>query len=47
VGIDENLKPYLRSPDGNFRLELGGFVQFDYGTGGLGPSTGTARAIRT
>ena len=30
AGIDENLKPYLRSPDGNFRLELGGFVQFDY-----------------
>jgi len=30
AGIDENLKPFLRSPGGDFRLELGGFVQFDF-----------------
>jgi len=30
AGIDDNLKPFLRSPGGDFRLELGGFVQFDY-----------------
>lgn len=30
AGIDENYKPYLRSADGDFRLELGGFVQFDF-----------------
>ncbi len=30
AGIDENLKPFLRSPNGDFRLELGGFVQFDF-----------------
>ena len=28
AGIDENLKPYLRSPDGNFRLD---FKPADYG----------------
>jgi hypothetical protein len=30
AGIDENLKPFFRSPEGDFRLELGGFVQFDF-----------------
>ena len=30
AGIDENLKPFLRSANGDFRLELGGFVQFDF-----------------
>ncbi|HEY7649542.1 MAG TPA: porin [Methylomirabilota bacterium] len=30
AGIDENLKPFLRTKDGEFRLELGGFVQADF-----------------
>jgi phosphate-selective porin len=31
AGIDDKtLKPYLGSADGNYRIELGGFVQFDY-----------------
>ena len=30
TGIDENLTPFLRSPGGDFRLELGGELQFDY-----------------
>jgi phosphate-selective porin OprO and OprP len=34
AGIDkDSLQPYLRSADGNYRLTLGGFVQFDYQTG--------------
>jgi len=30
AGIDENLRPFLRTKDGEFRLELGGFVQADF-----------------
>jgi hypothetical protein len=34
AGIDEKtLKPYLSSADGNYRIELGGRLQFDYQTG--------------
>lgn len=34
AGIDEqSLKPYLRSADDNFKVELGGRIQFDYQTG--------------
>jgi len=31
AGIDDDtLRPFLRSPGGDFRLEFGGFVQFDF-----------------
>jgi len=34
AGIDrERLRPYLATPDGSFRIELGGFAQFDYAAG--------------